>query len=1323
MNTISDHKTKTLKMKKIIYAILLLPFMLCAQSGEQNYVKTKSYKEETLEPITSPTATQVKTDLVYFDGLGRPIQKNAHLQSSTGHDIITHMTYDALGRQSKEYLPFSSQQQNMAFDSDSENNTLNYQAYNGETNPYSQKFYDFSPLNKVLKQALPGNDWIGNENDDNDHAVKFVYDTNVEQEKVWNFYVLSGQLASNGYCKTGTLDKTIVKNENWTSGTINTTEEFKDYLGRIVLKRDYESKNEMLDTYYVYDASGNVAFVVPPLASPDIATVIESQIPYRYSQDINISGLLLNYTSGGGGFTIIIENNTIKVAFSAGFNATKIDTSKSFTINASRPVPDMTVGTLIGGLYTVYIQNNQLKFIDNYPNYGNITSLNQTITAPLDTSQFGTLPVYTTVVDQSIIPDLCYQYKYDARFRLIEKKLPGKQWEFIVYDKLDRIIATGPTLQPFGNGDEGWLFTKYDLFGRPAYSGWYNGHQANAAERNNLQILMNSATTLYESRASNTIDNVNIGYSNSIFPTASYYLLSANYYDTYDFPNVGSLPTSIFGIPVLANAKGLPTGSWTRVLTSAIEFAGDQSVIFYDAKDRPIRSYLKNYLGGYTQTDSRIDFSGKTLYTITEQRKGSSGTPIIIREDFSYTDQDRLLAHTHQINGGIVEVLAKNEYDEIGQLIRKNVGRTDGNPLQQVDYSYNIRGWLKEINQTEDLNMPGEIADLFAFKINYNSVENTLHNQIKPLYNGNIAETYWKTSSDGHLRGYGYTFDNLNRLNMAFYHKNGMSTGCYDESLSYDKNGNIESLLRFGNSDGQNLSLKIDELTYAYHPDKKNQLLKVFDNTNEPLGFDDDSDGITDIEDDYDYDANGNMTKDQNKGITSISYNHLNLPVSILFNNDLNTKIDYFYRADGSKIQKKVFSYNPPPGALLPISTVIEYMGGFQYRQDVLQFFPTAEGYVNHTSGSYSYVYHYTDHLGNIRLSYAQDPQHPGMLKTIEENHYYPFGMKHTNYNVDTFEFGKNNGNLQLRAPVGGLKALAYLYKYNGKEFQDELGLNMTAMDYRQYDSAIGRFVVTDPFAELSYSMTPYKFAYNNPVYWNDPLGLFETKDDAKKYAKEEGIRTGWFSSNKIEKDADGVWSINNGKEGTSISAANADTAEALGVNTGDIVTSAFVQSESKSSKSDSFGWFTVWGSDRSGDTSGLKGTTYESIESSKIPSFSGSRARDIKESGGILAWFKNLFTGAKDVTDLYGKSSTIQAINEKPNTSTMEVQNKEPVIVSSSIKVVSYTFHLNDSTVTKNSQNATFKGEASEVKKKIDSVQGRNESRASDKAAWLKSW
>ena len=102
----------------------------------------------------------------------------------------------------------------------------------------------------------------------------------------------------------------------------------------------------------------------------------------------------------------------------------------------------------------------------------------------------------------------------------------------------------------------------------------------------------------------------------------------------------------------------------------------------------------------------------------------------------------------------------------------------------------------------------------------------------------------------------------------------------YDENLNYDKNGNIINLTRNGGFEtfGQYPAILIDNLIYTYSVQKSNQLMKVYDQTNNPKGFKDDAQGIPDLADDYDYDDNGNLTKDDNKGITAITYNHLNLP-------------------------------------------------------------------------------------------------------------------------------------------------------------------------------------------------------------------------------------------------------------------------------------------------------------------------------------------------------------------------------------------------------------------------------------------------------------
>jgi RHS repeat-associated protein len=168
------------------------------------------------------------------------------------------------------------------------------------------------------------------------------------------------------------------------------------------------------------------------------------------------------------------------------------------------------------------------------------------------------------------------------------------------------------------------------------------------------------------------------------------------------------------------------------------------------------------------------------------------------------------------------------------------------------------------------------------------------------------------------------------------------------------------------------------------------------------------------------------------------------------------------------------------------------YLDGFQYQENVLQFFPTAEGYVDCkavTSGySFNYVFNYTDHLGNNRLSFGWDTRNGGFVKILQENNYYPFGMKHKNYNMSQSQYIQTEGGTIGIDPC--VNCDKYKYKYNGKEFQDELGLDFYDYGARNYDAAIGRWMNIDPLAETSRRFSPYVYALNNPVFFIDPDGM-----------------------------------------------------------------------------------------------------------------------------------------------------------------------------------------------------------------------------------------
>lgn len=360
-----------------------------------------------------------------------------------------------------------------------------------------------------------------------------------------------------------------------------------------------------------------------------------------------------------------------------------------------------------------------------------------------------------------------------------------------------------------------------------------------------------------------------------------------------------------------------------------------KSYNYYDEKGSVIYVYEKNHLGGYTDSKTKIDFRGKVESTTTIHKRLSSSTTLTISDRFEYDHTERATAHYQIVNSNPEQRIGRMIYDELGIMIKKEIGGTGGVALQSLDYTYDIRGSLRKVN---DVNNMG--SDLFAYDLNYESGEGTSFNS--PQYNGNISQMVWKSAQNNIKKSYYYDYDNLNRFIKGRYGE-GISLTTnpqkFEVSVSgYDHNGNITGLTRRGSSTG----IIIDNLTYNYDTGNGNQLMRVTD-ASTAEGF---KNG-TNTGDDYDYDDNGNLINDLNKNISLIEYNHLDLVTRVTFADA--KKIEFTYDASGSKLQMKYINGG--------ITTTTDYLGNFQYVNNLLQFFSTPEGYVEHNGGIYAYVY------------------------------------------------------------------------------------------------------------------------------------------------------------------------------------------------------------------------------------------------------------------------------------------------------------------------------------------------------------------------------
>ncbi|WP_411812418.1 DUF6443 domain-containing protein [Chryseobacterium scophthalmum] len=796
-----------------------------------------------------------------------------------------------------------------------------------------------------------------------------------------------------------------------------------------------------------------------------------SDKPVKFNYDVNADGEVKKYTAAFNYSTFTSSIILSPTSYATGRlyknSVTDEDGNKTIefkngqgqTVLVRKMLDDVTKADT----YYVYNEYNQLAYV------------------------IPPLAVAANAVDETTLNNLCYQYKYDGRNRLVEKKLPGKGWEYMVYDKADRLIfSQDAVMHPTGK----WLFTKYDKFGRVILTGIVGG-----TDRADMQNMINNVVITEERGGGFARNGMRIYYSNVMFPYLET-VFSVNYYDTYP-SDAPAIPTQILGQGILSqDAQNSNISTQSLPLASYVKNIEDdnwtKNYTWYDQKGRAIGSHSINHLGGYTKTESELDFSGTPKMVITRHKRLDSDTERVITENFTYDHQNRLLTHTHQVDNNSVEYLVQNKYNELSQLEYKKVGGTSlGSGLQQVDYLYNIRGWMTQIND------PGNLeTDLFGYKINYTHREgqetpnNDFTNlQVKPKYNGNIAEVTWKTQTEENepLKRYGYVYDGLNRLRAGFYQKAGNETSKeYFEKMDYDINGNITRLQRSAElMIGSGTALNIDNLRYDY---SGNKLTKV---TEEQIG---NSNGYPYLasHNTISYDNNGNMISHKDKAIASIEYNFLNLPDKITGVSVKLQKItSYVYRADGVKVAKTYYQG--------PSSTTTLYLDGFQYvttssgiSGSDLKFVPTSEGYFDFAINAY--IYNYTDHLGNVRLSYSDtnkdmiiqprryswrecdgpfnppfeipnciDGWRPGEI--VEVNNYYPFGLMH-NYTATTTN--------------------AYQYKYNGKELQ-ETGM----YDYgaRFYMPDIGRWGVVDPLAEKYSSMSTYAYVANNPIIFVDPDG------------------------------------------------------------------------------------------------------------------------------------------------------------------------------------------------------------------------------------------
>ena len=939
-----------------------------SETPDRNYIKTTTYRQSQSADINVEKDWQ---SITYFDGLGRPIQSVDYQASPQGLDMVSPVEYDVFGRQAVSTLPYVDPTPALAgsFKSNWETQQPNFYQNLGSisgdrTKPFSLTQFEASPLNRVLEQGAPGNDWqptvdledpynpqnIGTRQAD-EHTIISSFKNNTNPVPGFNAEALDVEptqtIAINGsYFPPHSLMIQEISDENGAI-TITATDKLRRTIYKSVQIEEGDAASHLTSdnfatTYFVYDSYGNVRYVIQPEGWKDART-------------------------------------------------------------------------------------------------------------------------------QGLTPEIrehfCFQYEYDDRLRVKAKRVPGADWMYMVYDKLDRVVANQD-----GNLNERdeWLVTKYDFLGRPVMT----GISSSPFDQSQMQNLVDNNSQVFVSLLPD-----GESYGDNLGPAITN-LHSITYYDNYGFltgNTYGFQPESSLGF--LLNPTDIPVG-YTRAASDQGRITGVrvyilnpaqgmpdylQTVTYYDKYGREIQTIADNHLGGKELIANRFNFSGELLESVQYHNWQGSGQQRI-HKAYVYDHRGRMKEVLQQINEDPAVVLAAQDYDELGQLVEKDLGGMDcEQELQSVDYQYNIRGWMTNINDlATNSGLQADASDsqndLFGMQLDYSG-----------LHNGNISAISWEHAVADPLqdvrRKYDFTYDKMNRLKDAEYTVTGstLAENFTVPTITYDLNGNIQRLIRNGDR-GDGTYGEIDNLVYDYSG-TGNRLNTLSDNSSftEVL---EDIDHFTTRSNGspYGYDASGNITNDPHKGF-NFTYNHLNKPISAIDPNDENRSIFWIYSADGTKLRERYTGDEP---------ATHDYVGGFFYKSNNLLHIAHEEGRALKMGDYFRYEFNLTDHLGNVRVSFT-DVDYDGLVEAIDGevlqvDQYYPFGMR-----------------------LGGLSYQAGTenrFRYNGKEFHQELNLGLYDYGFRWYDPAVARFVSVDPLAEDFYYLTTYQYASNSPIWMIDLDGL-----------------------------------------------------------------------------------------------------------------------------------------------------------------------------------------------------------------------------------------
>lgn len=508
--------------------------------------------------------------------------------------------------------------------------------------------------------------------------------------------------------------------------------------------------------------------------------------------------------------------------------------------------------------------------------------------------------------DSDFAKQNCYVYFYDEWGRVYEKRFPGREAMYVVYNRGDRPMMIQDGLMREKNR---WLTFHYDGMGRVTAQKLVTDSAQTPQTREALQMSFdtNSYPQLYSSSASQ--------------------ILTQHVYDRYPttmpaalaFEEISDMTCDLTGIEpetlLDTSTTGLPTYEKLTAITDSSIGGEYHRAYYYDYKGREIQRVECDFEGNILRTTSRYDLIGNLLAQRESYTHG--GTTDVLDRTFEYDSRSRMT------NGE--QAVVAYTYDELGQLSGKMYG-TGAHAIHET-MDYNMQGWLTE-----------KSSELFEMKLRYYDPEPYYGGDA--YYTGNISEWWWQHKNvngnyDADNNTYIFHYDDLSRLNdsrLTYNESEDITDEFVENGITYDKNSNIITLNRS--------SLSSDDMKNYRFSYSGSQRIK--DETSNS---------------DYEYDANGNIHKDALTGFY-IYYNLLNLPTVIYTEGDMG--LYYTYLSDGTKIKVCGYDDNEPT----------RYAGSLVYNDGTFESASFGGGRIVGTNNGANSEVHYflTDHLGSTRV-------------------------------------------------------------------------------------------------------------------------------------------------------------------------------------------------------------------------------------------------------------------------------------------------------------------------------------------------------------------